>query len=40
MLYRNYPRGFRYQMFSSRLPRDGNYFICSLRPLRGLTGLP
>ncbi len=40
MLYRNYPRDFRYQMFSSRLPRDVNCFICNSRPLTGLAGLP
>ena len=40
LLYRNYPRDFRYQMFSSRLPRDVNCFICNSRPLTGLAGLP
>lgn len=40
MLYRNWPRDFRYQMFSSRLPRDVSCFICNSRPLTGLTGLP
>ena len=28
LLYRNRPRDFRYQMFSSRLPRDSSCFIC------------
>ena len=40
MLYRNWPREFRYQMFTSRLPRDSNCFICNVRPLTGLAGLP
>lgn len=40
MLYRNYPREFRYQHFTSRLPRDSSCFICNVRPLVGLDGLP
>ncbi|MEZ5312677.1 MAG: DUF5916 domain-containing protein [Thermoanaerobaculia bacterium] len=40
MLYRNRPRDFRYQMFTSRQPRDSNCFICHCRPLVGLAGLP
>ena len=40
LLYRNRPRDFRYQYFSSRLPRDRNCFICNGRPVTGLTGLP
>ena len=28
LLYRNCPRDFRYQMFSAKLPRGGNCFIC------------
>ena len=40
MLYRNRPREFRYQMFTSRLPREANCFICNVRPLTGLEGLP
>jgi Domain of unknown function (DUF5916) len=40
MLYRNRPREYRYQMFTSRLPRDSTCFICNVRPLRGLAGLP
>ena len=40
MLYRNYPRDRRYQMFTSRLPRDVNCFICNSRPLVGLEDLP
>ena len=40
LLYRNYPRDFRYQMFTSRLPRDVNCFICNGKPLTGLENLP
>lgn len=40
MLYRNYPRDFRYQMFSSRLPRDRSCFICNVTPISGLSNLP
>jgi hypothetical protein len=40
MLYRNYPRDFRYQIFSARLPRGGNCFICRANTLVGLERLP
>jgi len=40
LLYRNYPRDFRYQMFSARLPRGGNCFICRANTLVGLEKLP
>ncbi len=40
LLYRNYPREYRYQMFNTRLPRGGNCFVCRGVPLNGLTGLP
>ena len=40
MLYRNWPREFRYQMFANRLPRGGNCFICYESKLEGLGGLP
>lgn len=40
MLYRNYPREYRYQMFSNRLPRESNCFICRVATLEGLSGLP
>ena len=33
MLYRNYPRDFRYQMLSTPLPRGGNCFICRANTL-------
>lgn len=40
MLYRNYPREFRYQIFTTRLPRGGNCFICRANTLVGLERLP
>ncbi len=40
MLYRNYPRSFRYQFFSTVLPRGGNCFICRANTLKGLEHLP
>jgi hypothetical protein len=40
LLYRNYPREYRYQFFSAKLPRGGNCFICRENPLLGLEGLP
>ena len=40
LLYRNRPRDFRYQMFSAKLPRGGNCFICRANTLVGLEKLP
>ena len=40
ILYRNYPREYRYQMFNTRLPRGGNCFVCRAVPMSGLAGLP
>jgi len=40
LLYRNYPRDFRYQFFSTALPRGTNCFICRASVLVGLEGLP
>ena len=40
LLYRNRPRDYRYQMFSTRLPRDRTCFVCSENVLTGLSGLP
>ena len=40
MLYRNYPRDFHYQFFSTKLPRGGNCFICRSNSLVGLEHLP
>jgi hypothetical protein len=40
MLFRNYPRDFRYQFYSTTLPRGGSCFICRENVLTGLEGLP
>ncbi len=40
LLYRNYPRDFRYQMFTAPIPRGKNCFVCNENPLTGLAGLP
>lgn len=40
LLYRNYPRDFRHQYFSAKLPRGGNCFICRANTLVGLERLP
>ncbi|HUP60622.1 MAG TPA: DUF5916 domain-containing protein [Thermoanaerobaculia bacterium] len=40
VLYRNWPRDRRYQMFTSKLPRDANCFVCSFGKITGLRGLP
>lgn len=40
LIWRNYPREFRYQIHSSRLPRGSSCHICHMRSLTGLTGLP
>lgn len=40
MLYRNYPRDFRYQFFTTQLPRDAGCFICRCNRLIGLADLP
>jgi len=40
LLYRNWPRDRRYQMFANKIPRGGNCFICNENTLVGLQGLP
>ena len=40
MLYRNYPRDFRYQIFDVKLPRGGNCFVCRSREWIDIRGLP
>lgn len=40
LLYRNRPRDYRYQIFSAKLPRGRNCFVCSENVLTGLSGLP
>lgn len=40
VLYRNRPRDRRYQMFTSRMPREANCFVCNFGKVAGLRGLP
>ena len=40
LLWRNYPREYRYFIHSSPVPRGSNCIICRSRELTGLTGLP
>jgi hypothetical protein len=40
MLYRNTPRERRYQMFTHRLPRGQNCFVCNYSKVTGFTNLP
>jgi hypothetical protein len=40
LIWRNYPRDFRYAFHSSRLPRGSNCLICHSLELTGIGGLP
>jgi hypothetical protein len=40
LLFRNYPRDFRHSIFSARVPRGSNCFICRANTLVGLEQLP
>ena len=40
VLFRNYPRQYRTQIMSTRLPRGGNCFVCRFNQMTGLTSLP
>ncbi len=40
LLMRNYPRNFRYQFFSTVMPRGSNCFVCHVTDLEGLEHLP
>jgi hypothetical protein len=40
ILYRNWPRERRYQMFTNKLPRDSNCFVCNYGKVDGLVNLP
>jgi uncharacterized protein DUF5916 len=40
MLYRNFPRQYRTQMFTTRLPRGGSCFVCFSNKMTGLSRLP
>jgi hypothetical protein len=40
VVWRNYPRAFRYAIYSSPLPRGGNCLLCRSRELTEITHLP
>jgi len=40
LVWRNWPRDFRYGFHSAPLPRGANCLICNVHPITGLTGLP
>jgi hypothetical protein len=40
LVWRNYPRDFRYGLHSAPLPRGSNCLLCHTHPIVGLTGLP
>ena len=40
ILFRNFPRDFRYEMASVPSPRSADCFVCNAAQLEGLTGLP
>jgi Domain of unknown function (DUF5916)/Carbohydrate family 9 binding domain-like len=40
LIWRNYPRDFRYAFHSAPIPRDSTCLICHTHELTGLTGLP
>jgi hypothetical protein len=40
IVFRNYPRDFRYQIASNPSPRDSLCFMCHATKIEGLTGLP
>jgi hypothetical protein len=40
LIWRNYPRDFRYAFHSAPVPRGSNCFMCYMHPLVGLTDLP
>jgi hypothetical protein len=40
LVWRNYPREYRYAFYSSPSPRGTNCLVCHMHPLLGLEGLP
>jgi hypothetical protein len=40
LIWRNYPRDFRYAFHSAPIGRGSNCLVCHMHPLTGLTGLP
>jgi hypothetical protein len=40
LIWRNYPRAYRYAFHSAPIPRDSTCFICHAHEITGLSGLP
>jgi hypothetical protein len=40
LIWRNYPREFRYAFYNTPVPRNSNCLVCHATPIAGLTGLP
>jgi uncharacterized protein DUF5916 len=40
LVWRNYPREFRYAFYNTPVPRDSNCLVCHAIPILGLTDLP
>ena len=40
LIWRNYPRDFRYAFYNTPVPRNSNCLVCHAIPIIGLTGLP
>jgi hypothetical protein len=40
LIWRNYPREFRYGIYSSPIPRGNNCLLCFMRSLTGISNLP
>ncbi len=40
LVWRNYPRDYRYAFYSAPSPRGDNCFVCHLHPITGFAGLP
>jgi hypothetical protein len=40
LIWRNYPRDFRYAFYNAPFPRNVNCLVCNAVPIVGLTGLP
>src|SRR5687767_6317515 len=40
LVWRNYPRDFRYGIYSSPLPPGSNCYLCHMKEISGFTGLP
>ena len=40
LIWRNYPREFRYGIYSAPIPRDSSCVICNAHPIVGMSNLP